>query len=100
MDDAARYAVGGQPHDSMRALDDFEDNVERAPGLVVMTGAVLAFVGSVAAFALGKIGIGIGAASSGMLILSAGLSWLSMERRRVRAAEREMRFDEAPRRAG
>lgn len=100
MSDIARNSVGRQPQDAMRALDDFEDNVERAPGLVVMAGALLAFVVSVATFALGMVGAGIAAASIGMLILSAGLSWLSMERRRVRDAEREMRFGDPPRRAG
>lgn len=97
MDEIARNSAGRQRHDSMQALDEFEDDVERAPGLVVIAGAVLAFVVSVATFALGKVGVGICAASAGMLILSAGLSWLGMERRRVRDAERDMCFFDEPR---
>lgn len=57
----------------------------------MIAGALLAFVVSVAAFSLGKVGVGIATTSAGMLILSAGLSWLSMERRRVRDAERGLR---------
>lgn len=73
---------------SMEELAGYEETAERAPGLVVMVGAVLAFVVSVATFALGQIGIGIAAASGGMLIFGAGLAWLSEQRRRVREAER------------
>jgi len=65
------------------------DDVERAPGLVVVAGAVLVFVVCVVNFALGQVTIGIAAAIGGMLAFGAGLAWLSMERRRVRQAERE-----------
>lgn len=72
-----------------RELDDFEDAAERRPVLVVMAGVILAFVVSLAAFAFGQVGVGVSVASGGMLIFGAGLSWLSMERRRVRDVERE-----------
>ncbi|MCV7004935.1 hypothetical protein BHQ23_22325 [Mycobacterium gordonae] len=72
-----------------RELGEFEDAAERRPVLMVMAGAVLAFVVSVAAFAFGQAGVGVSVSSGGMLVFGAGLSWLSMERRRVREAERE-----------
>lgn len=75
-----------------RELDDFEEAAERTPVFVVLAGAVLAFVVSLAAFAFGQVGIGISVASGGLLVIGAGLSWLSMERRRVRDAEREARL--------
>ncbi len=71
-------------------LEDFEHAAERTPVLVVIAGAMLAFVVSVAAFAFGQVGVGISVASGGMLVFGAGLSWLGMERRRVREAEREV----------
>lgn len=90
--DRHKSTDGSLAHDPERDLED----VERAPGLVVMAGALLAFVVSVATFAVGKVGAGIAAASGGMLILSAGLCWLAMERRRVRDAEREVPFSDPP----
>lgn len=72
-----------------REAGELEDAAERKPVLVAMSGAVLAFVVSVAAFAFGQAGVGVSIASGGMLVFGAGLSWLSMERRRVRDAERE-----------
>lgn len=77
--------------------DNLENNVERTPELVVMAGAVLAFVVSVAAFALGQANVGIAVASGGMLVFGAGLSWLAMERRRVRDAERDVLLHDPPR---
>lgn len=88
MADISRRPIDLSTHDG-QPLDD----VERAPGLVVIAGAVLAFVVCVANFALGQVAIGIAAAIGGMLALGAGLAWLSMERRRVREAEREWSFD-------
>lgn len=78
-------------------LAAFEDKTERTPERVVMAGAVLAFVVSAAAFALGQVGAGIAVASGGMLVFGAGLSWLSMERRRVRAFERDVLFGDPTR---
>lgn len=59
------------------------------PGLAVVGAALLAFVVCVATFALGKPGMGVAAAIVAMLAFGAGLSWLSMDRRRIRDAERE-----------
>lgn len=73
-----------------RALGEFEHAAERRPALMVMAGSVLAFMVSVAAFAAGQAGVGVSVASGGMLVFGAGLSWLSMERSRVREAEREV----------
>ncbi|OBK31534.1 hypothetical protein A5634_13125 [Mycobacterium asiaticum] len=86
MADSARDPLG--PDD----LLELEKRAERTPEVVVIVGAVLAFVISVAAFALGQAGAGIVAGSVGMLVFGAGLSWLGMERRRVRDAERDVRF--------
>ncbi|VBA58174.1 hypothetical protein LAUMK41_02817 [Mycobacterium attenuatum] len=69
------------------------NDAERAPGLVVIAGAALAFVVSIANFAFGQIGLGLAAAIGGLLSFGAGLAWLAMERRRVREAERHRRFD-------
>lgn len=76
--------------DRTRDLAAFEENAERGPGIVVVAGAVVAFVVSMATFALGHVGAGVATASAGLLIFGAGLSWLGMERRRVRDAEREL----------
>jgi Na+-driven multidrug efflux pump len=48
----------------------------------------LAFIVCVATFALGKAGAGVAAAIVAMLAFGAGLSWLAMDRRRIRDAER------------
>ena len=58
-------------------------------GLVVVAAAVLAFVVCVAFFSLGEIGAGITAAIVGLLAFGAGLSWVDMDRRLIRQAERE-----------
>lgn len=62
-----------------------------SPGLVVVAAAVLAFVVCVANFALGQANAGVAAAIVGLLAFGAGLSWLAMDRRRIRDAEREWR---------
>jgi hypothetical protein len=72
---------------------DLEERVERAPRLFVVAVAILAVAASVANFALGQPRVGVTAASIGLLAIGAGLSWLSMERRRVRQAERELVID-------
>ncbi len=61
---------------------------ERSPGLVVVAAAVLAFVVCVTNFALGQGYAGVAAAIIGLLAFGAGLSWLAMDRRRIRDAER------------
>jgi hypothetical protein len=69
--------------------EDLEEEVEKTPRLVAVGAAVVAFVVSVANFALGQVSLGVAAASIGLLVIGAGLSWLAMERRRVRQAERD-----------
>lgn len=79
-------------NDSTHDLADFETRAERTPGLVVIVGAVLAFVVSAFTFALGHAGAGITAASIGLLVFGGGLAWLAEERRRVRQVERDRRY--------
>lgn len=62
---------------------------ERSPGLVVVGAGVLAFAVCVINFALGKAQPGVGAAIVALLAFGAGLSWVAMDRRRIRDAERE-----------
>ena len=69
--------------------DESMQGSETTGGLVVVAAAVLAFVVCVASFSLGEIGAGITAAIVGLLAFGAGLSWLDMDRRRIRQAERE-----------
>jgi uncharacterized membrane protein YhaH (DUF805 family) len=64
---------------------------ERSPGLVVVAAALLAFVVCVTNFALGEAHAGVAAAIIGLLAFGAGLSWLAMDRRRIRDAERNWR---------
>jgi Flp pilus assembly protein TadB len=63
----------------------------RSPGLVVVAAALLAFVVCVTTFALGKAHAGVEAAIVALLAFGAGLSWLAMDRRRIRDAERHWR---------
>jgi hypothetical protein len=65
---------------------------ERSPGLVVVAAAVLALVVCVTNFALGNAHAGVSAAIVGLLAFGAGLSWLAMDRRRIRDAERHWRM--------
>ena len=53
--------------------------------------AVVALVVCVTNFALGEVGAGVAAAIIGLMALGAGLDWLSMDRRRIRDAERRWR---------
>ncbi|WP_369828140.1 LapA family protein [Mycobacterium sp. 852002-51163_SCH5372311] len=69
--------------------DEPIDDVERIPRMVVVGAAVIVFVVGIANFALGQVGLGVAAVSIGLLVFGAGLSWLAMERRRIREAERE-----------
>jgi hypothetical protein len=62
---------------------------ERSPGLLVVAAAGLAFVVWVTNFALGEARGGIAAAVVGLLGFGAGLSWVAMDRGRIRDAERE-----------
>ncbi len=72
-------------------------DVERTPGLVIVGGAVLALVMCVATFALGNAGAGVAATIVAMLAFGAGLAWLSMDRRRIRQAERDWPIGHAAR---
>jgi hypothetical protein len=69
--------------------DESMQDVARTPGLVVVGAAALAFVVCVATFALGKAGAGVAAAIVAMLAFGASLSWLAMDRRQIRQAERD-----------
>ncbi|OBA82908.1 hypothetical protein A9W99_09920 [Mycobacterium sp. 1164966.3] len=69
------------------------DDVERIPRMVVVGAAVIVFVVGMANFALGQVRLGVAAVSIGLLVFGAGLSWLAMERRRIRDAEREWLID-------
>jgi hypothetical protein len=60
-------------------------------GLIVVAAAVLAFVVCLTNFALGNAQAGVAAAILGLLAFGAGLSWLGMDRRRLRDAERRWR---------
>ncbi|MEE6177997.1 LapA family protein [Mycobacterium sp. 050134] len=61
----------------------------QTPGLLLVAGAVLAFVVCVANFALGHAGAGVTSGTLALLGFGAGLAWLSMDRRRIRQAERD-----------
>ncbi|OBH58139.1 hypothetical protein [Mycobacterium sp. E2479] len=60
----------------------------RKPGLLVVAVAALAFAVCVTNFALGEAGAGVVSAIISMLAFGAGLSWLAMDGRRIRDAER------------
>jgi membrane associated rhomboid family serine protease len=74
---------------SARLADGPPQDSVRTPGLVVVGAAVLALVVCVTNFALGEVGVGVAAAIVGLMALGAGLDWLSMDRRRIRQAERD-----------
>ncbi|KZS83652.1 hypothetical protein [Mycobacterium persicum] len=95
MGSISRHAIHRRPYarDSAERVND----AQHAPGLVVVVGAVLAFVVSLANFALGQVGLGLAAAIGGLLSFGAGLAWLAMERRRIREAERQRPFGQPER---
>lgn len=64
----------------------------RTPGLLVVAAAGLALAVCVTNFALGEAGAGVVSASIAMLAFGAGLSWLAMDGRRIRDAERKWVF--------
>jgi len=65
-----------------------ETESERTPGPVVAAAGVLALLICVTNFALGQAVAGVYAAIIGLLSFGAGLSWLVMDRTRIRQAER------------
>jgi hypothetical protein len=75
---------------AMSLADNPVRDSPRTPGLVVVAIAALAFVVCVTNFALGQAGAGLAAGIVALLAFGAGLSWLSMDRRRIRDAEREL----------
>lgn len=76
------------PVDHGRTADPRTGGSRQTPGLLVVAAAALAFVACVANFALGQADAGVAAAIVAMLAFGAGLSWLAMDRRRIRDAER------------
>jgi hypothetical protein len=71
-----------------KLMRDLQHSV-RAHGLIVGMAVVLAFAVCLVNFALGQVRAGVAAVSVGLLAFGAGLSWLAMDRRRVRQAERD-----------
>ena len=61
----------------------------KAPGLVFLAVAAVAFVICLASFAVRQVSVGLGAAIVALLAAGAGLAWLTMEGRRVRQVQRE-----------
>lgn len=71
------------------SVDEPAPRLRRTPGVSVATAGVLALVVCVANFALGEVSAGVSAAIVGLLAFGAGLDWVSMDRRRIRQAERD-----------
>ena len=69
--------------------DESVQDAPRKPGLLVVAAAVVAFVACVTNFAFGQAGAGVAAGIISFMAFGAGLAWLSMDRRRIREAERE-----------
>jgi hypothetical protein len=61
----------------------------KAPGLIFVAMAVVAFVICLASFAVRQVSVGVGAAIVALLAAGAALAWLTMEGRRVRQVQRE-----------
>ncbi|HEY2089817.1 MAG TPA: LapA family protein [Mycobacterium sp.] len=64
-------------------------NTAKAPGLVFVAAAVVAFVICLASFAVRQVSVGVGAAIVALLAAGAALAWLTMEGRRVRQIQRD-----------
>ncbi|HTX94437.1 MAG TPA: LapA family protein [Mycobacterium sp.] len=77
------------PDRTHRRTDESVRDSQPAAGLVIVAGAVLAFVVCVTNFALGQAATGVDAAIVALLGFGAGLAWVAMDRRRIRQAERE-----------
>jgi hypothetical protein len=94
MDQFSRYPGGIAGRAGRKTPSDAgRKDPERVPSLVVVAAAILTFVVGIMNFAFGQVSLGVGAVALGLLIFGAGLSWLSMERRRVREAERGSPFN-------
>jgi protein-S-isoprenylcysteine O-methyltransferase Ste14 len=68
-------------------------NTAKAPGLVFVAAAVVAFVICLASFAVRQVSVGVGAAIVALLAAGAALAWLTMEGRRVRQVQRDWSRD-------
>lgn len=79
---------GPVDHDRTPDAHGAAPQAERAPSIIVGA-AALAFVVCVTTFALGHAGAGVAAAIIALLAFGAGLSWLGMDGRRIRDAERD-----------
>ncbi len=77
--------------------DQSPQDSPRTPGLIVVAAAVLSFAVCITNFALGEAGAGLAAGIVALLAFGAGLSWLSMDRRRLREAERDAFADHTAR---
>ena len=64
-------------------------NTAKAPSLVFVAVAVVAFVTCLASFAVRQVSVGVGAAIVALLGAGAALAWLTMEGRRVRQVQRD-----------
>jgi protein-S-isoprenylcysteine O-methyltransferase Ste14 len=64
-------------------------NIVKAPGLVFVTVAAVAFVICFVSFAVRQVGVGLGAVIVALLAAGAALAWLTMEGRRVRQVQRD-----------
>ncbi|MGH3636624.1 protein UsfY [Mycobacterium sp.] len=86
--------MGDTPRDPMdharttrpRAGEGVKDTA-KMPGFVLLAVGVVAFAICLASFALGQAGVGVPAVVTALLAVGAGLAWLGMERRRLRAIE-------------
>ena len=71
-----------------RAGEGMKDTA-KLPGIVLLAVGVVAFVICLASFALRQVGVGVAAIVVALLAAGAGLGWLAMERRRLRAVQRK-----------
>jgi uncharacterized membrane protein (TIGR02234 family) len=67
---------------------------QRSPGFVVVAVATVALAVCVTNFAFGEAGAGVVAAIVGLSAFGAGLSWLAMDGRQIRDAERGWHTDQ------
>jgi hypothetical protein len=80
--------LSNESRDRGHADKSVQDSVRRH-GLVVVAAVGLAFVACLANFALGHAAAGVAAVIAGLLAFGAGMSWLAMDSRRVRQADRD-----------
>lgn len=72
-----------------RAGEAMKDTA-KAPGFILLAAGVVAFVICLASFTVKQIGVGVAAIVVALLAAGAGLGWLGMERRRLRAVQRRL----------